>query len=90
MYRTGNRRCAPPVTVVLFSEAFHTWGVLGMILLFALLHSTLYGALGLLICGLLLFNPWLFLAGLATLRLYLLLFHIGADLFNRPQSQWRA
>jgi hypothetical protein len=76
---TNNR---PGLTVALqqWLEAQHG---LGLILFVWVVFLSLLGGVVLLLIGIMLWNPWLFLSGLFSLRLFAYAVHVGAEILQR-------
>lgn len=56
---------------------------LGLILFVWLVFLSLLGGIVLMLIGTMLWNPWLFLGGLLSLRLFAYTVHVGADTLQR-------
>jgi hypothetical protein len=56
---------------------------LGLILFVWLVFLSLLGGIVLLPIGVMLWNPWLFLCGLASLRLFAYAVHVGGEILQR-------
>jgi len=70
-----------------FTVALQQWLAaqqgLGLILYVWVVFLSLLGGAVLLLVGIMLWNPWLFLCGLVSLRLFAYAVHIGADTLQR-------